>query len=99
MRAQRLRHVMGRPQDWQGLVGRVCLFPLKPAVVLFIGDRGLAFDCDARPKDIRMEGPLSTADSTDQRNGLTEHLSRRLVTQCLSWSLVQLSRDRIQLGL
>ena len=45
------------------------------------------------------ELPLSTADSTGQRNGLTEHLSRRLVAQSLSGSLVQLSRYRVQLGL
>jgi len=59
-RAQRLRHVMGRPQHWQGFVGRVCLFPLKAAVVLFIKKSRLAFDCDADPKDMRMEGRLST---------------------------------------
>jgi len=40
-----------------------------------------------------------TADSTGQRNGLAEHLSRRLVAKSLPWPLVQLSRDRVELGL
>jgi hypothetical protein len=53
----------------------------------------------AKPNDDQFKRPLSAADSTGQRNGLAEHLSRRLVTQSFSWSLVQLSRDRIQFGL
>jgi len=55
---------------------------------------------DGRERDQdRGDRPLQGAESTGQRNGLTEHFSRRPVAQCLPGSLVQLSRDRIQLGL
>jgi hypothetical protein len=42
---------------------------------------------------------LSAADSTGQRNGLAEHLSRRLEAERLSRPFVQLSRQSVQLRL
>jgi hypothetical protein len=40
-----------------------------------------------------------TADSTGQRNGMAEHLSRRAIAERLPWPLVQLSRYGVELGL
>jgi hypothetical protein len=45
------------------------------------------------------ERPFSEADSTGQRNGLAEQLSRRLEAESLSRPLVQLSRHGVELGL
>jgi hypothetical protein len=46
-----------------------------------------------------VERLLTAADSTGQRNGLAEHLSRRAVAKGLSWPLVQLSCYGVELGL
>ena len=44
-------------------------------------------------------GPLSTVGSTDRCNTLDELLRRRLIEHGLSWSLVELPGDGIELGL
>jgi hypothetical protein len=51
------------------------------------------------PALLKSEWLLWAADSTGQRNGLAEHLSRRLEAEGLSRPFVQLSRHGVELGL
>jgi hypothetical protein len=56
-------------------------------------------DVFAKEVEKRTNGRYKMADSTGQRNGLAEHLSRRLEAESLSRPFVQLSRHGVELGL